>query len=136
MRVTTLRVVRSPPAQRPSDRAGLVESDPTTRCPPRVSNPGLLLPESDALPTELPGAPVSVNPFVCLPLSATARLYRPFSRYIQCNNLRYKISSEDQNNQTGLSSDQDYHGKKEPVAIRTTKLDYILMKTIMERKSQ
>ena len=32
LRVTTLRVVCLPPAQRPSDRAGYVESDPTTRC--------------------------------------------------------------------------------------------------------
>ena len=31
-------------------------SNPTTKCPVRVSNPGLLLPESDAVPTELPGA--------------------------------------------------------------------------------
>ena len=34
-----------------------MESDPTTRCPARVSIPGPLLRESDALPTELPCAP-------------------------------------------------------------------------------
>ena len=46
-----------------------MESDPTTRCAARVSNPGLLLPESDALPTELPGfqhASCPKNPsFIC-----------------------------------------------------------------------
>ena len=41
----------------PSDRAGYVESDPTTRCPAQISIPGLLLPEADALPNELPGGP-------------------------------------------------------------------------------
>ena len=34
-----------------------MESDPTTGCLARVSIPGLLFPEYDVLPTELPGAP-------------------------------------------------------------------------------
>ena len=51
-------LVWSPPAHRPSDKPDLVESDPTTRCPGRVSIPGPLPLESGALLTELSGAPM------------------------------------------------------------------------------
>ena len=47
-------------AQRSSDRADQVESDPITRCLAQVSIPGFLLLEYGTLPTELPddaGAP-------------------------------------------------------------------------------
>ena len=68
MRVTILQVVWSPLAQRPLDR----ESNPTIRYPERVSIPlpGLLLLESDALPTELPEVNVtdSVIPQVFSPI--------------------------------------------------------------------
>ena len=66
MRVTILQVVWSPLAQRPSHR----ESNPTIRYPERVSIPGLLLLESDALPTELPEVNVtdSVIPQVFSPI--------------------------------------------------------------------
>ena len=55
----------SPPPLRPSDRAGLVESDPTTRCPAWVLILAHVFLKPVALPTELPGAPFSLNSFLC-----------------------------------------------------------------------
>ena len=86
-----------------------MESDPTTRCPARVSNPELLLPESKALPTELPGAPWLENNAVVdinFKMGLTALMIASEGGHVDVLNMLLKhganVNESDENGVTAL----------------------------------